>query len=63
MSAPLQISCALPTTLESPEHAEIAEQLDYRRLWLYDTPQQSPDGHRPDEGEDPQSERVRAAAG
>lgn len=39
----MDISCALPTTLDSPEHVRIAEQLGYRRAWLYDTPQQSPD--------------------
>ena len=33
----------LPTTLESPEHVVIAEELGYERAWLYDTPQQSPD--------------------
>jgi 5,10-methylenetetrahydromethanopterin reductase len=39
----VEISCAFPTTLESPEHVRIAEQLGYARAWLYDTPQQSPD--------------------
>jgi 5,10-methylenetetrahydromethanopterin reductase len=41
--ADLTISCAVSTTLESPEHVAIAEQLGYRRAWFYDTPQQSPD--------------------
>jgi 5,10-methylenetetrahydromethanopterin reductase len=27
----------------SPRHIEIAEKLGYRRAWIYDTPQQSPD--------------------
>jgi 5,10-methylenetetrahydromethanopterin reductase len=39
----VDISCAFPTTLRSPEHIEIAEELGYSRAWLYDTPQQSPD--------------------
>ena len=39
----MQISCAFPTTLESPQHIKIAEDLGYSRAWLYDTPQQSPD--------------------
>jgi 5,10-methylenetetrahydromethanopterin reductase len=39
----MRISCAFPTTLESPEHVAVAEQLGYERAWLYDTPQQSPD--------------------
>jgi 5,10-methylenetetrahydromethanopterin reductase len=39
----MEISCATPTTLDSPEHVAIAEQLGYKRAWFYDTPQQSPD--------------------
>jgi len=39
----LQLSCAFPTTLDSPDHIKIAEDLGYQRAWLYDTPQQSPD--------------------
>src|SRR3954463_15071217 len=39
----MEISCAFPTTLESPEHIAYAEALGYDRAWLYDTPQQSPD--------------------
>lgn len=39
----MQFSCAFPTTLDSPEHIRIAEDLGYHRAWLYDTPQQSPD--------------------
>ena len=39
----MQISCAFPTTLDSPDHIRIAEDLGYERAWLYDTPQQSPD--------------------
>ena len=40
---PMKISCASPTTLDSPEHVALAEELGYERAWLYDTPQQSPD--------------------
>jgi 5,10-methylenetetrahydromethanopterin reductase len=39
----VEISCAFPTTLDSPEHVAIAEELGFERAWLYDTPQQSPD--------------------
>jgi 5,10-methylenetetrahydromethanopterin reductase len=31
-------SCALNTSLDSPEHARIAEQLGYARAWFYDSP-------------------------
>ncbi len=39
----MDISCAFPTTLDSPDHVALAEELGYERAWLYDTPQQSPD--------------------
>ena len=39
----LDISCAFPTALGSPDHVVLAEELGYVRAWLYDTPQQSPD--------------------
>ncbi len=39
----MDISCSFPTTLDTPDHVKIAEDLGYRRAWLYDTPQQSPD--------------------
>jgi 5,10-methylenetetrahydromethanopterin reductase len=39
----MQVSCAFPTTMSSPEDIRIAEDLGYARAWLYDTPQQSPD--------------------
>ena len=39
----MEISCAFPTALDSPEHVALAEELGYDRAWLYDTPQQSPD--------------------
>lgn len=39
----LRVSAAFATSLETPEHVRIAEELGFRRAWLYDTPQQSPD--------------------
>lgn len=39
----MKISCASPTTMDSPDHVALAEELGYDRAWLYDTPQQSPD--------------------
>lgn len=39
----MEISCAFPTTLDTPDHIVIAEELGYKRAWIYDTPQQSPD--------------------
>ena len=39
----MQVSCAFPTTFESPDHVEVAEAIGYERAWLYDTPQNSPD--------------------
>ncbi|WP_411088898.1 LLM class flavin-dependent oxidoreductase [Streptomyces sp. 061-3] len=42
-SAGLDVSAAFATTLDTPEHVRIAEELGFRRAWLYDTPQQSPD--------------------
>lgn len=39
----MEISCAFPTSLDSPGHIALAEELGYARAWLYDTPQQSPD--------------------
>ena len=39
----MQVSFATPTTLDSPSHVAIAEELGYDRAWFYDTPQQSPD--------------------
>jgi 5,10-methylenetetrahydromethanopterin reductase len=39
----MDISYATPTTLDSPEHVVLAEELGYQRAWFYDTPQQSPD--------------------
>lgn len=31
-------SCALNTSMDSPEHARIAEELGYARAWFYDSP-------------------------
>lgn len=42
-SLDVDISVAFATTLDTPAHVELAEQLGFRRAWLYDTPQQSPD--------------------
>ena len=39
----MEVSCAFPTALDSPDNIALAERLGYRRAWLYDTPQQSPD--------------------
>ena len=34
----LDISAAFPPALDTPDHVELAEQLGYRRAWLYDSP-------------------------
>ncbi|GAA4539262.1 LLM class flavin-dependent oxidoreductase [Pseudonocardia xishanensis] len=39
----IQLSCAFATAADSPEHIQVAEELGYRRAWLYDVPQQGPD--------------------
>lgn len=39
----MDVSCAFPTALDSPDHIAVAEELGYARAWVYDTPQQSPD--------------------
>jgi 5,10-methylenetetrahydromethanopterin reductase len=39
----LELSCALATSPESPEHARIAESLGYRRAFFYDSPALYPD--------------------
>lgn len=39
----MDVSCAFPTALDSPDNIVLAEQLGYSRAWVYDTPQQSPD--------------------
>src|SRR4030095_7916302 len=39
----MQISCAFPTALDSPDQIALAEELGYDRACRYDTPQQSTD--------------------
>ena len=39
----MDISCAFATSLDTPEHVRIAEQLGYRRAWCYDSPALYPD--------------------
>jgi len=39
----MEVSCAFPTALDSPDNIALAERLGYDRAWIYDTPQQSPD--------------------
>jgi 5,10-methylenetetrahydromethanopterin reductase len=39
----VDLSCAFATSLDTPEHARIAEQLGYRRAWCYDSPALYPD--------------------
>lgn len=39
----MEVSCAFPTALDSPDRIALAERLGFDRAWVYDTPQQSPD--------------------
>lgn len=39
----MDISCAFATSMATPEHIELAEQLGYRRAWCYDSPALYPD--------------------
>ena len=39
----MDISCAFATSLDTPEHIEIAEKLGYTRAWCYDSPAIYPD--------------------
>jgi len=39
----LTLSCAFATSLDSPEHTRIAEDLGYARAWYYDSPPLYPD--------------------
>src|SRR3954449_4831442 len=39
----IKLSCAFATSMETPEHARIAESLGYERAWLYDSPALYPD--------------------
>jgi 5,10-methylenetetrahydromethanopterin reductase len=37
------LSCAFATSMATPDHVAVAEQLGYRRAWLYDSPALYPD--------------------
>jgi len=39
----IELSCAFATSLATPDHVALAEQLGYRRAWLYDSPALYPD--------------------
>ena len=39
----MKISAQFATSLRSPAHIAVAEQLGYDRAWLFDTPHESPD--------------------
>ena len=39
----LDLSCAFATSMESHQHARIAEELGYKRAWFYDSPALYPD--------------------
>ena len=39
----IKLSCAFATSLSTPEHTRIAEQLGYTRAWYYDSPVLYPD--------------------
>lgn len=41
--AALELSCAFAPSLDTPEHARVAERLGYRRAWAYDSPALYPD--------------------
>lgn len=43
MTAPLTLSAAFATSLDTPEHIRIAESLGYARAWAYDSPALYPD--------------------
>ncbi len=36
--AGVDISCAFATSMDTPDHVALAEELGYRRAWLYDSP-------------------------
>ena len=40
---PMMISAQFATSLQSPAHIAVAEQVGYDRAWLFDTPHESPD--------------------
>jgi len=39
----MDISCAIATSLATPSHVQLAEELGYERAWLYDSPAVYPD--------------------
>jgi 5,10-methylenetetrahydromethanopterin reductase len=39
----MQISCGFATSLDTPDHIELAERLGYSRAWCYDSPALYPD--------------------
>jgi 5,10-methylenetetrahydromethanopterin reductase len=39
----MQLSCAFATSLDTPDHIRVAEQLGYSRAWCYDSPALYPD--------------------
>jgi 5,10-methylenetetrahydromethanopterin reductase len=39
----LQLSCAFATSMATPDHVAVAEDLGYERAWLYDSPALYPD--------------------
>lgn len=39
----IEISCAFAPSMNTPVHVELAEQLGYKRAWLYDSPALYPD--------------------
>lgn len=39
----LTVSCAFATAMDTPDHVALAEQLGYKRAWLYDSPALYPD--------------------
>lgn len=39
----MQLSCAFATSMDTPDHIRIAEELGYRRAWCYDSPPLYPD--------------------
>ena len=34
----MEVSCAFPTALDSPDNIALAERMGYTRAWVYDTP-------------------------
>jgi 5,10-methylenetetrahydromethanopterin reductase len=40
---PIKLSAAFATSLETPDHIRLAEELGDERVWLYDMPHQAPD--------------------